>query len=77
METAVFESYNEGLYTFILNNGSDCVFEEIHQKALSKYDLKNDTSFVGQEFQISFSEVLIDIDKDIIIYRIENLKLIE
>ena len=76
METAVFKSYSNGLYTFIFNNGSDCVFDEILQKVLSKYDLKNDSSFVGKEFQLRFSEVMVDINQDLVIYRIENLKLI-
>jgi len=76
MTKAVFKSYGNGYYTFIFETGEDMVFEEIHPKALYKYNLKNDPSFVDKEFQLTFSEVIGDTDEDFVIYRIESLKLL-
>lgn len=76
MTTAVFKSYENGYYTFIFETGEDMVFEEIHPKALYKYNLKNDTSFIDKEFQLSYSEIIEDDEVDLVIYRIESLKLL-
>ncbi|HPF96923.1 MAG: hypothetical protein R2802_06305 [Flavobacteriaceae bacterium] len=75
METAVFKSYRKGYYTFEFDNGEDMVFEEVHPKVLSQYKLKEDESLIGMEFKLTFSEVYTD-DDDLVIYRIESLKLI-
>jgi len=76
MKKAVFKSYKSGYYTFEFSNGEDMVFEEVHPKALSQYNLKSDSSLVGREFQLTFSEVFEDTDEDLVIYRIESLKLL-
>jgi hypothetical protein len=76
MEIVVFKSYSNDCYIFTFDNGSDFIFEEIHQKVLSKFDLRNDTSLIGKEFEIRFSEEYDNVDQDIVIYRIHSLKLI-
>ena len=76
MTTAVFKSYENGYYTFIFETGEDMVFEEIHPKALYKYNLKSDSSFIDKEFQLTYSEIIEDDDVDLVIYRIESLKLL-
>jgi len=75
METAVFKSYKKGYFTFEFDNGEDMVFEEAHPKVLSQYKLREDESLIGREFKLTFSEVYTD-DDDLVIYRIESLKLI-
>lgn len=73
METAVFKSYKKGYYTFEFDNGEDMVFEEVHPKVLSQFNLKEDESLIGETFKVNFSEVYVD-DDDLIIYRIESMK---
>ncbi|HZW62024.1 MAG TPA: hypothetical protein VFF15_00105 [Flavobacteriaceae bacterium] len=75
MEIAVFKSYKNGYYTFEFDNGEDMVFEEAHPKVLSQYNLKTDKELVGKTFQLTFSEVFEDTDDDLVIYRIESLKM--
>lgn len=75
MEIAVFKSYKNGYYTFEFDNGEDMVFEEVHPKVLSQYNLKTDKELVGKTFQLTFSEVFEDTDDDLVIYRIESLKM--
>lgn len=72
MRTAIFKSYKKGYFTFWFENGEELAFEEVHPRVLKQYDLKNDKSFVDQEFKVIFVEVL-DGDDDVI-YRIESLK---
>lgn len=76
MTTAVFKSYKNGYYTFEFETGEDMVFEEIHPKALYKYNLKSDSSYIDKEFQLTYSEYIEDTDQDLMIYRIESLKLL-
>ncbi|HMB99935.1 MAG TPA: hypothetical protein VKN14_02755 [Flavobacteriaceae bacterium] len=76
MITAVFKSYKNGYYTFLFETGEDMVFEEIHPKALYKYNLKSDASYIDQTFSLTFSEVIEDTEEDLVIYRIESLKLL-
>ena len=77
MKVATFIDYQDGYFTFAFDEGHDMVFEEVHPKLISKYDLVNDRSFIGREFQLSFSEKYEDYDEDFVIYRIENLKLLD
>ncbi|NMH87275.1 hypothetical protein [Flavivirga algicola] len=74
METAIFKHYEDGYYTFLFDDGVQLDFEEIHPKALYHYDLKNDNSYVGKSFKLSFIEVFDD--RDQALYRIERLKLV-
>jgi hypothetical protein len=76
MKRAVFKSYANGYYTFTFEKGNDIDFEEIHPKALYRYDLKNDASFVDQTFELIFTEQIVDSEQDLVIYRIESLKLL-
>lgn len=75
-ETAVFKSYDNGCYTFILNKGVDMVFEKVHPQILLKYDLKNDKSLLSKVFHLAFLENKEDVEDDFIIFRIEYLELI-
>ncbi|MFY0713798.1 hypothetical protein J1D01_08995 [Seonamhaeicola sp. NFXS20] len=75
MKTAVFKSYQDGYYTFWFDNGDELSFEEVHPKALYKYNLKEDESFIDKTFKLSYSEVFDDLD-DSVIYRIESLTLL-
>ena len=74
MKVAVFQSYIDGLYTFMFENGEDMIFDEIHPRALKQFDLKHDESYVDKTFKITFVEVP-DANDDVI-YRIDSLKLI-
>lgn len=74
MKTATFKSFTDGFFKFTFENGEDMYFEEIHPKALHQFDLKNDASYIDQEFKVIYSESLLDDDS--MIYRIENLKLL-
>jgi len=76
MARAIFKSYKNGYYTFEFETGEDMVFEEIHPKALYKYNLKSDSSYIDKEFQLTYSEVIEDTDQDLVIYTIESLKLL-
>lgn len=75
MKTAVFKSYQNGLFTFWFDNGDELAFEEVHPKALYKYNLKADKSFIDKAFKLSYSEVFNDLD-DSVIYRIDSLVLL-
>ena len=75
MQTAVFKSYENGFYTFLFDNGSEIMFDDALPKVLAKYDLKNDTSLLGTEFYITFTEKLDRHDEDLVIYTIMSLKL--
>ena len=74
MGTAIFQQYETGYYTFLFDDGVQLDFEEIHPKALYHYDLKNDSSYIGKSFKLSFIEVFDDADQAI--YRIERLELV-
>ena len=74
MIAAIFKSFENGYFTFLFETGEDMVFEEIHPKALYKYDLRSDTSYINKEFHLNFSEVVEETDS--VIYRIDSLKLI-
>ena len=74
MKTAVFKSYQDGFYTFWLDNGDELAFEEVHPKALYKYNLKEDPSFIDKIFKLSYSEDFDDLNRAI--YRIDALMLL-
>ena len=74
METAIFQQYEDGYYTFLFDDGVQLDFEEIHPKALYHYDLKNDSSYIGKSFKLKFIEDFDDTDQAI--YRIQRLELI-
>lgn len=75
MKTAVFKSYQDGLFTFWFDNGDELAFEEVHPKALYKYNLKEDPSFIDQTFKLTYSEIFDDLDSSVI-YRIDSLTLL-
>ena len=75
MRTAIFKSYQDGFFTFWFDNGNELAFEEVHPKALYKYNLKEDVSLVGQSFKLTYSEIFNDLDSSVI-YRIDSLTLI-
>lgn len=71
MRTAVFKSYKDGFYKFWFENGEELVFEDVHPRVLKQFDLKNDKTWVDEEFRITFVE---DEDGDDVYYRVESLK---
>ena len=74
MEIAVFKKFENGYYTFLINNEEDVVFEEVHPRVLKQFDLKHDKSLINQKFNLTFIEVFDDDDEDFVIYRIESLQ---
>ncbi len=74
MEKAVFKRYENGYYTFGIENGEDLVFEEINPRVLQHYDLKTDKTLIGETFEISYTERYEDDEDDLLVYRIEALK---
>jgi len=74
MKTATFKSYQDGLFTFWFDNGDELAFEEIHPKALYKYNLKADNSFIDKTFKLTYSEIIDDFNG--ITYRIDSLTLV-
>ncbi|PIA78436.1 hypothetical protein BFR04_02555 [Gaetbulibacter sp. 4G1] len=76
MKTAVFKNNKNNFYSFLFEDGLLIDFEEIHPKALYKYNLKEDDSFIDKSFKLTFSEVLDSKENDVFIYRIDSLKLI-
>lgn len=74
MKEAVFISYKNGYFKFLFESGEDMVFDDVHPRVLKQFDLKNDTSFIGKSFKISFLEVIENSEQDAVIYRIESLK---
>ena len=76
MSIAVFKKYEDGFYSFLFEDGVEINFEEIHPKALYKYNLKEDESYVDQSFKLKFSEVFDERITNSIIYRIDSLVLL-
>jgi len=76
MEIAVFQKYENGFYSFLFDDGLEVNFEEIHPKALYKYNLKEDNSYIDKSFKLTFSEVIENKSTEAIIYRIDRLVLI-
>lgn len=76
MEIAVFKYFKDGFYSFLFEDGLQMEFEEIHPKALYKYNLNKDDSFVDKTFKLSYSEVPRSRDFDDVIYRIDRLELV-
>ncbi len=75
MKIAVFKSYQDGFFTFWFDNGDELAFEEVHPKALYKYNLKEDNSLVEKTFKLTYSEISNDLDSTVI-YRIDSLMLV-
>ncbi len=75
MKIAVFKSYQDGFFTFWFDNGDELAFEEVHPKALYKYNLKEDNSLVEKTFKLTYSEISNDLDSTVI-YRIDSLILV-
>ncbi|MGB5363833.1 MAG: hypothetical protein WBN17_11060, partial [Aureibaculum sp.] len=72
-ESASFEAFHDGYFTFILDTNETVVFEEVNQSILEKYNLK-DVEFRGKIFELTFSENIEDLDdEDFVIYRLEKL----
>ena len=74
MKKAEFLFYKDGFYTFLFEDGEELVFDEIHPRVLSQFDLKNDESYINQSFKINFIEVAGENEEDFVIYRVESLK---
>lgn len=76
MAIAVFRSYNDGYFVFTFENGVDMIFEDVNPKVLYQFDLKNDPSLIDKVFKLVFTEFVDKSEDELVIYRIESLKLI-
>ena len=70
--TATFYKYDNGYYTFILDNEDAIVFEEINKSVLDEFDLKS-SLLKNKRFRVTFTETVQDDDEDMVIYRLEKL----
>ena len=72
----VFVGYINGYATFHLDNDDVIDFEQIDKKVLEKYNLK-DGSFKDQKFEITYSEIIDDLDdEDFVVFKLNNLNLL-
>lgn len=76
IKTAVFKKSENNYYSFQFEDGLQIDFEEIHPKALYRYNLKNDNSYIDKSFKLTFSEVIDNKETEAVIYRIDSLSLI-
>ena len=72
-EIATFINYDNGYYTFVLDNEDAIVFEEINKAILERFNLK-DSAYRHKKFKVTFIETVQDDDDDMVIYRLENLQ---
>ena len=73
-DNAIFLAYNNGYYTFVLENEDEIVFEEINKTILEDYPLK-DKSLQHKKFKITYTEFVEDEDdENLIINRLEKIK---
>ncbi len=77
MVTATFKKYKQGYFYFEFESGEDMVFEQVHPKILTRYNLKEDKELIDQDFRLAFSEIIEDDENDYVIYRIEQLQRID
>lgn len=77
MKQAVFKSYENGGFIFIMDDGFDMFFEEIHPKVIHQYDLINNLEYIDCEFELIYSTYEDSKSEDAIYYRIEKLKLVD
>jgi hypothetical protein len=73
-KTAVFKSYENGYYTFMLNKCEAMVFEEVHPQILLKYDVENDKTLISKLFHLAFLENKENVEEDFINFRMEYLE---
>lgn len=72
----LFVGYLEGYVTFHLENDDIIDFEQIDNRILKDYDLKNG-NYKNKTFEIYYTEIFGEsADKDFIIYRLDDLKLL-
>jgi len=74
-ERAIFKKYENGYYHFLIDDLEEMRFEEVSYRVMKQFDLKNDKSLIGIRFLLSYSESYLD-DDDLVVYRIETLKLV-
>lgn len=68
--------YENGEYVFHLENGDVIDFDQISTTILNEFNLKSN-DFKNKTFEIMYSENFDDLDdEDIVIFKLEKLKLI-
>lgn len=72
-DKAVFITFSDGYYKFLLDDGEILIFEEINPFVLKKFDLKKDKTLEGKTFLITYSDVYDDVEDDYFYNKIENL----
>lgn len=72
-DKAVFITFSDGYYKFLLDDGEIITFEEINPFVLEKFDLKKDKTLEGQTFLVTYSDIYDDVEDDYFYNRIENL----
>lgn len=72
----VFKEYANGYFTFELENGDLIDFEQINKNVLADFDLKSN-QFKSQKFEITYKEIIDDLDDDdFVVFKINSLTLI-
>lgn len=76
--TATFDGYEDGTYYFTDSDGYSTEFNQLSNEARKLYDLSTE-EFVGSTFEITYtSETEVDdLDEEIIVTTIIDLKLVE
>lgn len=72
-DKAVFITFSDGYYKFLLDDGEILIFEEINPFVLKRFDLKKDKTLEGKTFLITYSDVYDDVEDDYFYNKIENL----
>lgn len=72
-DKAIFITFSDGYYKFLLDEGEIITFEEINPFVLKKFDLKKDKTLEGKTFLITYSDVYDDVEDDYFYNKIENL----
>lgn len=76
MKAAEFIAFKNGYYRFDFDDGETIDFDQIHPKILGKFKLDSDKQWRNKRFMLAFSEIADPKDEDSIIYRIEQLRII-
>ena len=75
-EEGIFKNYENGYFSFQLNNGDLIEFEQINNNILNLYDLRSKVH-IGKKFEIEYLEIIDDLDdEDFVILKLNKLKIL-